>query len=344
MDVSIVSRLDDEYILSKRELTKIQEQIIIAKNKAVFGIIEPQDAVNKFDELRVLIDKHSILLERNINKLIAVTHNLDKQEELAKKTAEFEANVSNFKLMMSGIADDDQPTKPVSEFYSTVMMKSVLDLSNLKFAHREVVPFNETTYSSESYRYLPSELEIQNEMNVVNFNIGTVNLNPPEPIPPPVQSNKKKSKANRSPRDPKNKTVRKTATKDITSILNKTFQSLVINGQIATIRPSELYKLIEDTYKIPNVRDNYRSIVKNYLSSRMEEWAAVQEHIRDVLYIMMQNEVPRKKVYEQLADIDSSIQYEANYKQIIDEAHARYDDLLESGEEPRPRPNWPTPL
>ena len=163
MDVSIVSRLDDEYILSKRELTKIQEQIIIAKNKAVFGIIEPQDAVNKFDELRVLIDKHSILLERNINKLIAVTYNLDKQEELDKKTAEFEANVSNFKLMMADIADNDKPTKPVSEFYSTVMMKSVLDLSELKFAHREVVQLNETTYLSESYRYLPSELEMQNE-------------------------------------------------------------------------------------------------------------------------------------------------------------------------------------
>ena len=188
-----------------------------------------------------------VMVDGKILANYSFTDKKDKQEELDKKTAEFEANVSNFKLMMADIADNDKPTKPVSEFYSTAMMKSVLDLSELKFAHREVVQLNETTYLSESYRYLPSELEIQNEMNVVNFNIGTVDVNPPEPIPPPVQSNKKKSKANRSPRDPKNKTVRRTATKDITSILNNAFQTLVINGQIATIRPSELYKLIEDT-------------------------------------------------------------------------------------------------
>jgi hypothetical protein len=298
----------------------------------------------------VAIDKYSILMERNISRLADVTHNAAKQEEIAKKTVEFNENVSAFKGMMYNIKNNDAPTKPASEFYANVVIQSAIDLATLKFAHREIIN-NGPTNVCEFFPYLPSDLEIQGEINVVNFNIGNVNAEPPVPILPAEIHNKRTTaKTTRTKRtSPKNKTVSKKATnnKDITHILDELFQTLIIEDRLATIRPSELYKLIEDTYKIPDVRDNYRSIIKNYLGVRMEEWDIVREEMVETAYNMMQKGIPRGQIMSQLniKKKDPPIKYE-KYKRIIDEMMQRYETLLDSvpDTELKPRPEWPTAI
>jgi hypothetical protein len=344
MQVPNVVRIDDEYIASNEELLRVQEQTIIAKNKAVFGIITPDDAVDMFDQLKTEIDKHVILMEKNINRLAEVTHNVEKQEEINKKIAEFDENVSAFKVMMNNNNDDQ--SNPASEFYANVLVQSAFELSKLKFAHREVTIDGLNVY--ETFEYLPDALEVQGEIKIISFNMGTVDSNPPEPIvsEPEVSATKKKAtRTNRT--SPKNKTVRKTATKDITHILDEVFQTLVIEDTLSSIKPSQLYKFIEDTYKIADVRDNYRSIIKNYLSVKLEEWKRVKVEIVDVVYDMMNRGINRDRVIEELklnAPVDTvAIQYDKKYKRIIAEVLRRYDILLESVPDTsaKPKPEWP---
>jgi phosphate uptake regulator len=108
-----------------------------------------------------------------------------------------------------------------------------------------------------------------------------------------------------------------------------------------------LYKFIEDTYKIADVRDNYRSIIKNYLSVKLEEWKRVKVEIVDVVYDMMNRGINRDRVIEELklnAPVDTvAIQYDKKYKRIIAEVLRRYDILLESVPDTsaKPKPEWP---
>jgi hypothetical protein len=343
MQVPNVVRIDDEYIVSKEELARVQEQIIIAKNKAVFGIITPEDAVNMFDQLKTEIDKHAILMEKNINRLAEVTHNVEKQEEINKKMAEFVENVSAFKVMMN---NNEGQSKPASEFYANVLVQSAFELSKLKFAHREVTTNVLNFY--ETFEYLPDALEMQGEIKIISFNMGTVDSNPPEPIVPEPEVSATKKKATRTNRtSPKNKTVRKTVTKDITHILDEVFQTLVIEDTLSSIKPSQLYKFIEDTYKIADVRDNYKSIIKNYLSVKLEEWERVKVEIVDVVYDMTKRGISRGRVIEELklnAPLDADvIQYDKKYKRIINEVLRRYEILLESVPDTsaKPKPEWP---
>ena len=309
--------------------------------------------MNIFDDLRVSIDKHSVLIERNISRLSQVTHNTVKQEEIIKKSAEFGENVAAFKEMISNIANNDEPTKPASDFYANVLIQSAIELTNLKFVHREVID-DGTNYVCELFDYLPSDLEIANEINVVNFNVGTVDTNPPEPIVSDYES-KQKTKAPKAPKStrtnrasPKNKTVRKSNVKDITHVLDDVFQTLIIEDRLSSIKPSEMYKLIEDTYKIPDVKDNYKSIIKNFLAVRLGEWEVVRNDLIEVSYNMMQSNIQRGRIIEQLKlhdrtrSEDEPIQYE-KYKRIIDEVMRRYEILLDSipDTEPKPKPDWP---
>jgi hypothetical protein len=131
-------------------------------------------------------------------------------------------------------------------------------------------------------------------------------------------------------------------------VLDDVFQTLIIEDRLSSIKPSEMYKLIEDTYKIPDVKDNYKSIIKNFLAVRLGEWEVVRNDLIEVSYNMMQSNIQRGRIIEQLKlhdrtrSEDEPIQYE-KYKRIIDEVMRRYEILLDSipDTEPKPKPDWP---
>ena len=54
----------------------MQEEVIIAKNKAVFGFIEPDEAVAQFNNLQQSIDNLSITMEQNMTRFFKVIQNL----------------------------------------------------------------------------------------------------------------------------------------------------------------------------------------------------------------------------------------------------------------------------
>jgi len=154
-------------------------------------------------------------------------------------------------------------------------------------------------------------------------------------------------------KEPKNKTLRRTETRDITDSLNDLFQTVIIEDRLATLTANETYKILEDQYKIQNAKEMYGSIIKSYLRTNLQEWASVSEDIVDVAYKMVQEGIPRGRVFIELNNKYSEehpessgeelINYEKKYKRVINEMLNRYDVLLENIQpnEPKPKPDWP---
>jgi hypothetical protein len=380
LEVPITKRLDELYATSMLELNKLQESVIVAKNKAVFGIIDPTEAVATFDSLKADIDKYSVLLEQYMNKLFNVIQNPAKRDELDKKRLEFNDNVREFKTFISKHIIDDEPIKQAMDYYAEILIPSAFDLSKLTYAHREVVDSSghlsgynsmvkvaQEVYTCISFPFLPVELEITEDMRVINFNVGDTTLRAPVPIIPDVHATtrasakttattdantktnaKTKTKKMGLDRPVKNKTIRKTDMNNITTDLDDLFVKLIMDDRITQIKIVDIFKILTEEYNVKNVKDEYGHIVKNYFRANVNEWERVREDIKEVAYKMAIDKIPRGRIYELLKmknreehPDDEPIDYIKKYKQIIVEMQDRYDTLLETESDPIPRPNWP---
>jgi hypothetical protein len=210
--------------------------------------------------------------------------------------------------------------------------------------------------------FLVSEFEVSPEMKIINFNIGNV-VNEPPKSDVPIKKNKSKIKNNakvqtkkivkEQQQQPKNKTVRRADTRDITDSLNDLFQTICIEDSVTALTAGQAYKILEEQYKITNVRERYGSIVKNFLRTHILEWVTVSEEIVDVAYKMVQEDIPRKMIYEELknnyrekhqqSESGGELINYGNYNRVIDEMFNRYEILLESAspDDPKPKPDWP---
>jgi hypothetical protein len=365
-------RVDDLYIKLITDLNRLQAEVIVVKNKAVFGIIRPEEAVEKFNELQKNIAEQSVLMEQNMTKFFNVIQNGDKQEEIKRKINEFNEHVASLKLLI--LSNEEEPDAVKNA--NVELNQLAVMLSNLKYVHREVIDdeyniiFSRQTaskfYTHMTSEFLVSEFEVSPEMKIINFNIGNV-VNEPRKPDIPIKKNKSKIKNNakvqtkknvkEQQQQPKNKTVRRADTRDITDSLNDLFQTICIEDRVSTITVGQAYKILEEQYKITNVREKYGSIVKNYLNTHVPEWEeTVSKDIVDVAYKMVQEDIPRNKIYEELKNnyrekhrLSSSsesggelINY-GNYNRVIDEMFNRYEILLESvsPDDPKPKPDWP---
>lgn len=338
------SRVDELYRKSMVELSRMQMEVIVAKNEAVFGMIEPDEAVEKFNNLTTDIMNHTTLMEKNINRYINVVQNQAKQDELKKKMIEFNENVAGFKLLL--LNSDETVVESIKA--SIELLHQVAgELSNLKYAMREVIENPDNIYRYMTAPFVVSELEIAPDMQVISFNVGQAKpvLNTPEPALVP----KKKAQTKKKSPPVKNKTVRKgLQAKDITDSLIDLFQTLIIEDRITTLTASEAYKILEDQYKIKNVKETYGNIVKNYIRTNIVEWQMEYPYIIDVIYKMTQDKTPRGNIFIELNKKQNTpdkppVNYEKKYNRVINEIMKRYSILLESVPQnaPIPKPNWP---
>ena len=361
------ARVDDLYIKLISNLNRLQAEVIVVKNKAVFGIIQPEEAVEKFNELQKNIAEQGVLMEQNMIRFFNVIQNEVKKEELKRKIHEFNEHVASLKLLILSNVEEPDAIKNANVELNQLAVK----LSNLKYVHREVIDdeyniiFSRQTaskfYTHMTSEFLASEFEVSPEMKIINFSIGNV-VNEPPKSDVPIKKNKKnknnakvQTKKIVKEQQPKNKTVRRADTRDITDSLNDLFQTICIEDRVSTITAGQAYKILEEQYKIMNVKEKYGSIVKNYLNTHVPEWEeTVSKDIVDVAYKMVQEDIPRNMIYEELKNNyrekhpESSgsevelINYR-NYSRVIDEMFNRYEILLESAspDDPKPKPEWP---
>jgi hypothetical protein len=367
-------RVDELYIKTITELNRMQKEVINAKNNAVFGIIKPEEAVDQFNNLQKNIDSLSITMEQNMTRFFKVIQNESKKEELKQTIVEFNEHVASLKLLISKNPEEVESIKTAD----IELNKFAEELSNFKYAHREVVDDEYSVIFSRSvaskhYTYitsefLVSELEIAPTMEVINFNIGNVLNEPPKPDVPIKSKSKKKSQTKKNvkqdkepkePKEPKNKTLRREDTRDISDSLDDLFQTVIIEDRLSSLTANEAYKMLEEQYKIKNAKEMYGNIIRSYLKTSIQEWASVSEDIVEVAYKMMSEDIPRGRVFAELngkyreehplaessgsKENEEPINYEKKYKRVINEMLNRYDVLLENvpPNEPKPKPDWP---
>lgn len=367
LNITNTVRVDELYIKTITELNRMQKEVIITKNKAVFGMIEPDEAISQFNNLQKSMDSLSVLMERNMNRFFKVVQNESKKEELKQKVIEFNEHVAGLKLLISNNPDDVESIKTAD----VALNQSATELSSFKYAHQEVVDdeyniifrkcFASKFYTYMSSDYLTSELEIASTMEVINFNVGNSVNEPPKPDIPLKSKSKKKSQTKKNtPKEPTNKNKTQKNAPDINDSLNDLFQTMIIEDSILTLTANQTYKILEDQYKIKNAKETYKNIIRSYLMTSGQEWLRARKELVDVSYKMAQEGIPRGRIFLELkhkyreehpltsessssSNKEQPIDYEKKYKRVIDEMSNRYEVLLESipQNEPKPKPDWP---
>lgn len=349
LNVPLTYRIDEEYKTSSSELNKIQEQIIIAKNKAMFEIIPPQEAVEQFDKMQIENENITSTRERSLNQLINIVQNPIKQADINHKIIEFNERVAEFKILILKHIEDGEPIKPAMEHYVNTLHNTE-NLSELKYAHREVIKTNTTMICDSSY-FLLSTLELTDNMTVVNFSIGTSITNSPEPIIGKKSTKNKTTKNNKPPA--KNTTLRKGSSaidmNEMNNMLDEAFQSLILVD--AKITNRAVCDMVESKNKIKGIRQQCGSIITNYLTIQNALWPEARQAIVDVAYSMAMNgSLLNSTINQFIEELNkerlnkSPIDFKQKYKVIINQTRQRYAETLTeywTEGDPIPKPKWP---
>jgi len=349
LNVPLTYRIDEEFKTSSAEFNNLQKNIIIAKNKAIFGIIQPQDAVTQFDKMQIDIGKVSVIRERSLNQLINIVQNPIKQEDINNKIIEFNERVAGFKTLILKHMEDGEPIKTAIEHYIDTLHNAE-SLSDLKYAHREVIKTDTTMICDSSY-FLLSALELTNNMTTVNFNIGTSITNSPEPITGKKTTKNKKTKNNKSPA--KNTTVRKNNNaidmNEMNNMLDEAFQALIIANTKITNRA--ICDMVESKNPVKGLRQQCGSIITNYLNIQNVVWPEARQDIIAVAYNMAKDgTLLNSSLNQYIEELNkfrinkSPIDFKQKYKKIINQTRQQYAITLTefwTEGDPIPPPKWP---
>jgi len=134
----------------EKEIDKYKKDIIKEKNDLLFGYIDSEEAVKRFDELKENISSLMSSYEYTLEIYLNIINNKEKKQELKKKTAAFFLEVDNFKKMISDYekTQDVQYVSDAIELYINSILPTTTELRNLKYAY-SAVEYNEddNTYS-----------------------------------------------------------------------------------------------------------------------------------------------------------------------------------------------------
>lgn len=357
-----VVRIDKKYHALLHKLNELQESIVVTKNKVLFGMMDPASAVTQFDELKNEITAYTTELENYSTRLMNVTHNQEKNDELLVKINEFNENVAEVNLIVQKCLFEDEPIKSIVDYFVDTIDVSAKYLAKLKYAEREV----ETVLDSKgdvieciyrTFDYLPAQLEMPVAMEVIDYNVNaeisnSIQVEETNAINANNDNANKKTKNNKTKKNrqtvPKNKTIRNLDNQeDLNAVMKEILQTIIMENRL-TITRREIYELIEDQYHVSDVRGKYGNVIKKYFQSNVALWVQVYPEIMDLAYTMAQNKTIQDTTVSQFMeelnkthpDVDFS-----PFKKVIKETLIRYVTLLNSvslSGESTPRPDWPT--
>jgi hypothetical protein len=134
----------DSYANSIRDMENIikkyKNEIIIDKNKLLFGYIKSEDAIVNFEKNKINISEYTGLLSFELNNYMEVIDNPDKKKELNRKTEEAFDLIASIKETMEKYdeTNDTQFVKDVVELYVNSLTPKLNDILHLKYKYCSV--------------------------------------------------------------------------------------------------------------------------------------------------------------------------------------------------------------
>ena len=153
-----------------------KNNIIIDKNKLLFGYIKSDDAINNFEKLKNNISEYTGLLSFELNKYMEVVDNPDEKKELNMKTEEVFELIATIKETMEKFdeTNDTQFVKDVVDLYVNSLTPKLNDVLHLKYKYCSVeVHEYDSTLNLIQRKNAPEELEYPLvEPSIVQFTTG----------------------------------------------------------------------------------------------------------------------------------------------------------------------------
>lgn len=143
----------------EQEIAKYKKDIIKEKNDMLFGYIDSEEAVKRFDEIKDSISSIMSSYEYTLNLYLNVVDNKEKKEEKNKRESELFLEIGNFKKMISNYekTQDVQFVSDAIELYINIILPTANKIKNLKYAYSQV------EYNEDDETYTLVQKPITNE-------------------------------------------------------------------------------------------------------------------------------------------------------------------------------------
>ena len=186
-----VELLDNIVNREKANLSAYQLQIIKTKNDLLFGYITQDEAIQIFEDTKLLIKDTTIKLEAYLIRLLNVTHNTKNQADLLTKQTELYQHIQNFKthIKMFNITVDFIHIYEAVESYINTILPITKEITKLTYSSNIIVPDNATMggyekadiqkinkYKLEQKKYTIEMIEDSNNkeiIEIINFDMNT---------------------------------------------------------------------------------------------------------------------------------------------------------------------------
>jgi hypothetical protein len=133
-DISLFIQEDE------KDIDKYKRNIIKDKNDLLFGYIDSEEAVSKFDSINEEVAKTTKIYEYALEKYLNIVDNPEKKMDLEKKQVEFYNNLDNFNFMINEYKNTQniQFINDAVQLYKDAMIPKLREITKLKYSYLDV--------------------------------------------------------------------------------------------------------------------------------------------------------------------------------------------------------------
>jgi hypothetical protein len=180
-----VELLDNIANREKENLSAYQLQIIKTKNDLLFGYITQDEAIQIFENTKMLIKDTTVKLEAYLIRLLNITHNTKNQADLLTKQTELYQHIQNFKrhIKMFNIDESQQlHIHEAVEIYINIILPITKEITKLTYSANIIIPDNATMgeydkgdiqkinkYKLEQQKYTIQMMEDSNNKQIIEI-------------------------------------------------------------------------------------------------------------------------------------------------------------------------------
>lgn len=140
LELNPVYLLPDLVRNTRAKMTELQNTVIKTKNDLLFGYINQDDAINKFDHLKTEMDNNNIQMETHLFNLLDITHNTDKEMKVKQLQQTFYINIKEYKQFLNLYEETGNMIhiKNANEYYINTIIPTLKELTDLKYSLKEI--------------------------------------------------------------------------------------------------------------------------------------------------------------------------------------------------------------
>jgi hypothetical protein len=171
------------------EIDDYKKQIIIDKNKLLFGLITTRRALENFDIQKEGITDFTNLLQVYLEDYIKITDNAEDKQRLGEELEKSYLDIQEIKIAISNFdrTNDDQYVRDAVNIYVTNLQPKLAEILKLKYKENKIwYDDNNETYHLIQNRYTIKDLEINiGKYETVVFDTSLQGSNIPRDISEP---------------------------------------------------------------------------------------------------------------------------------------------------------------